>query len=150
LVPIVQDTASQEVALAHSYDLNNSGPQGCSLQYNATFLIQKEDYSLSELSLASNSTWGIVTSGSGNPYPTLSLPSSTTGILIVTYQTSSNQGGIAFMPWGIGSLGFPVTFGGNPAGQSWVATDLRQVTIGGVAYQAKLGLWNLIYSVTTS
>ena len=47
------------------------------------------------------------------------------------------------MPWGVSSLAFPVTFGGNPTGQGWVATDMRQVTIGGVAYQAKLGLWNL-------
>ena len=47
------------------------------------------------------------------------------------------------MPWGLGSLAFPLTFGGNPAGQEWVTTDIRQVTIGGIAYQAKLELWNL-------
>ena len=28
IVPIVQDMASQKIALAHSYDINNTGPQG--------------------------------------------------------------------------------------------------------------------------
>jgi hypothetical protein len=46
------------------------------------------------------------------------------------------------MPWGMSSLAFPVNFGGNPSRQSWVATDLRQVMIGDVAYQAKLSLWS--------
>ena len=46
------------------------------------------------------------------------------------------------MPWGINSLALPVTFGGNPAGQNWVTTDIRQVTVGGIAYQAKLSLWS--------
>jgi hypothetical protein len=52
------------------------------------------------------------------------------------------------MPWGISSLAFPVTFGGNPVGQDWVATDIRQVIIGGIAYQAKLALWNQGVQVT--
>ena len=93
VVPIVQDMGSQAVALAHNYDLNNSGPAGSSLQYNATFVISTEDYTLSELSLGSSSSPGLVgtvTSGVGNPYPTISMPTSTTGILIVTYQASSN------------------------------------------------------------
>lgn len=148
IVPTVQDMSSQQVALAHSYDFNNSGPEGFSLNYNATFVILKQDYTLSELSLGSSSPWGVVTSGSGNPTSQLSMPASTTGILIVTYQASPTQGGIALMPWGVSSLAFPVTFGGNPAGHDWVATDIRQVTIGGVAYQAKLALWNLNYQGT--
>jgi hypothetical protein len=36
-----------------------------------------------------------------------------------------------------------VVFGGDPTGQEWVATDIRQVTVNGVAYQAKLALWSL-------
>ena len=150
VVPIVQDMASQEVALAHNYDLNNSNPAQYSLKYNATFVISTEDYTLSELSLGSPSSQGIVTSGVGNPYPSIPLPTCTTGILIVTYQQEgSTQGGVVMMPWGISSLAFPVTFGGNPQGQDWVATDIRQVTIGGIAYQAKLALWNTSgYQVT--
>ncbi len=145
VAPIIQDIASQEVALAHSYDLNNSGPAGSSLKYNATFVIMKQDYTLSELSLGSPMTTGLVgtvTSGTGSSYSSVYLPSFTTGILIVTYQTSGTQGGIVLMPWGASSLAFPITFGGNPNGEAWVATDIRQVTIDGVSYQAKLELWN--------
>jgi hypothetical protein len=40
-------------------------------------------------------------------------------------------------------LAFPLTFGSNPVGQEWVTTDIRQVTIGGIAYQAQLSLWNI-------
>jgi hypothetical protein len=46
------------------------------------------------------------------------------------------------MPWGISSLGFSVIFGGNPENQEWVATDVRQVIVNHVAYQAKLALWS--------
>ncbi len=144
VVPIVQSMASQDVALANSYDINNTGPQGFNLKYNATFIILKQDYTVSELSLESVSNQsGTVSSGSGNPFPLVSLPTGTTGILMVTYQSSVAQGGIVLMPWGVSSLAFPVTFGGNPTGQEWVSTDIRQVTIGGVAYQAKLALWNI-------
>ena len=146
VVPLVEDIASQKIALVHSYDLNNSGPNGFSLKYNTTFVVMKQDYTLSELSLGSLNgagSVGIVSSGVGNPYPTISLPTCTTGIVIVTYQQDgSTQGGIVMMPWGINSLALPVTFGGNPAGQNWVTTDIRQVTVGGIAYQAKLSLWS--------
>ena len=47
------------------------------------------------------------------------------------------------MPWGISSLGFPVTFGENPSGQEWVATDIRQVLVNKVAYRVQLALWSL-------
>jgi len=146
VVPLVEDIASQKIALAHSYDLNNSASNGFSLKYNTTFVIMKQDYTLSELSLDSLNgvgSVGIVNSGVGNPYPTISLPACTTGIVIVTYQQDgSTQGGIVMMPWGISSLALPVTFGGNPAGQNWVTTDIRQVTVSGITYQAKLSLWN--------
>jgi hypothetical protein len=145
VVPIVQNMATQQIALAHNFDLNGTGPEGSSLKYNATFVILKQDFTLSELSFGAPgnlSLVGTVTSGRGNPSPNVFLPPTTTGILIVTYQLSPTQGGIVMMPWGISSLAFPVTFGGNPQGQEWVTTDLRQVTIGGVAYQVKLELWD--------
>jgi hypothetical protein len=147
VIPIVESTATQKVALAHSYDLNNSGPPNSILNYNSTFLISREDYTLRELSIGSANSSGMLTSGIGYSYPSLTLPSSTTGILIVTYQNSAGQGGVKMMPWGVSSLAFPVTFGGTIGGQEWVATDIRQVLIGGVAYQAKLALWSLGYQV---
>jgi hypothetical protein len=142
VVPLVQNMGSQTVALANSYDLNNSGPAGSSLKYNATFVISKTDYTLNELSLGSSNSTGTVISGVGNPSPTISMPTSSTGILIVTYQVSSTQGGIVMMPWGVNSLAFSVAFGGNPQLQQWAASDMRQVTVGNVAYQAKLSLWS--------
>jgi hypothetical protein len=144
IVPIVQNLSSQEVVLAHNYDIGSSVHQPSSLKYNATFVIMKQDYTISELSLGSENPClvGTVTSGIGNSYPSISLPTCTTGILIVTYQANDNKGGIVMMPWSLSSLAFPITFGGNPHGQSWVSTDIRQVIIGGIAYQAKLELWN--------
>jgi len=46
------------------------------------------------------------------------------------------------MPWGLSSLSCPITFGGEPSSQEWVSTDMRQVTVNGVAYQAKLAIWS--------
>jgi len=144
VTPLIQDIQSQKVLLAHSFDLNSSGPTGASLKYNATFALLTEDYTLRELPLnASNdlSKVGIVTSGVGNPDVTLTLPSNV-GILIVTYAKDQFDGGIMLMPWGVSSTGFSVSFGGNSQSQEWVATDIRQVTINHVSYQAKLALWS--------
>jgi len=47
------------------------------------------------------------------------------------------------MPWGISSLSFPVAFGGDPQMHEWVATDIRQVMVGNIAYQAKIAIWSL-------
>ena len=85
---------------------------------------------------------GSVVSGVGNPTENVTLPNCTTGVLILTYQESSSLGGVVIMPWGLSSLEFPVNYGGNPSQQEWVATDLRQVMVGDVAYQAKLSLWS--------
>ena len=54
-----------------------------------------------------------------------------------------NDRGIVVMPWGLSSLAFPITFGGDPKNASWVATDIRQVMVNGIAYQAKLSVWSL-------
>jgi hypothetical protein len=35
-----------------------------------------------------------------------------------------------------------MVFGGDSSKQEWVATDMRQVMINGIAYQAKLALWS--------
>jgi hypothetical protein len=69
------------------------------------------------------------------------MESYTSGILVLAYNSLGNNG-VVMMPWGFGSLGFSMTFGGSPINQGWVATDIRQVQINGVSYQAKLSLWN--------
>jgi hypothetical protein len=138
LIPFVGSLSTRQVILAHSYDvLNITGED--TLAYNASFVFWGKDFNLQTSSWAAD---GTVTSGSGNPFGEVTLPPDKTGILVVAYGNGA-VGGVAVMPWGVGSLAFPVAFGGNPAGQEWVATDMRQVIVSGVAYQAKLSLWSL-------
>jgi hypothetical protein len=80
--------------------------------------------------------------GSGQDYVSLTVPNNA-GVLIVTYKDVTGNYGIVLMPWGLGSLAFPLTFGRNPVGQEWVTTDIRQVILDGIAYQAQLSLWQL-------
>jgi hypothetical protein len=71
-----------------------------------------------------------------------------TGFLVVAYG-DGNSYGMVITPLGVNSIGVSVTFGANPFGKNWVATDLRQVLIGDIAFQAKLSLWSLQgYGVT--
>ena len=71
-----------------------------------------------------------------------------TAFLVVAY-SDGNGYGMVITPIGVNSIGASVTFGANPSGKNWVATDLRQVLIGNIAYQAKLSLWSLKgYGVT--
>ena len=144
VVPIINDALQQQVLLAHNYDLNGFIASSASLKYNATFVVSTEDFKLREMPIYSANTTGVVTSGVGNPFIDITLSAYTPGILIVPYQQVDNpaQGGVVLMPWGISSLGFPIEFGGDPRLQEWVATDLRQVTINRVTYQAKLSLWS--------
>ncbi len=139
LIPFVESLSARQVILAHSYDVLNITSDDNALAYNASFVFWGEDFKLQTSSWAAD---GTVASGSGNPFGTVTLPPDKTGILVVAYGNGA-AGGVAVMPWGVGSLAFPVTFGGNPAEQEWVATDMRQVLISGVAYQAKLSLWSL-------
>jgi hypothetical protein len=147
IVPLVKNMAEQKVLIAHNYDLNASGSAGFSLKYNATFVILTEDFTLRELPFSSSgdsNVVGTVTSGIGNPYPEIVLPSNTNGILIITYQKNAAEGGIAIMPWGIGSLGYSLMFGGDPRETDWVSTDIRQVSINHIGYQVKLALWSYV------
>jgi hypothetical protein len=143
VVPMINDVSQQKVLLAHNYDLNSYSSLASTLKYNATFVVLTENFGLREMPLGSPDTTGTITSGSGNPYVNVTIPTYTPGILIVSYQQVDNptKGGIALMPWGISSLSYPVTFGGDPQKQDWVATDIRQITVNHVAYQAKLSVW---------
>jgi hypothetical protein len=144
VVPLVKDVQGQKALLAHNFDINASGPNGVSLKYNATFALFTEDNALRELPINATSDLsktGIVTSGIGNPDVELTLPPDD-GILIVTYAKSQFEGGVVLMPWGISSLAYSVAFGGNPQSQEWVTTDLRQVSVSKISYQAKLSLWS--------
>jgi hypothetical protein len=140
VVPFVNDFASGSIVLGHSYDLHNFGPPNADLTYNATFVILTEDFTLRELPI-SNAT-GDVNYPNG-AYGNLTIPTTNPGILVITYRKSATEGGIVLMPWGTSSLAFPTVFGDNISGKEWIATDIRQVIVNNVAYQAKLALWSL-------
>jgi hypothetical protein len=144
IIPFIDDMATRKVLIAHSYDVHYYGPPEAELSYNATFVLLTEDFTLREMPM-DNSTGkvGKVNYGEGKPYGAITIPTYNPGILIITYRKSAVEGGVVIMPWGISSLSFPVTFGESPFVRDWVATEIRQVVVNDVAYQAKLALWSL-------
>ncbi len=146
VVPFVSNFETGEVILAHSWDVH-AGANPAEIAFNATFVLLSDDFTLREMPL-DNETGKIV--GKLNygqdpqhAYANLTINTRSSGILIVTYSKSNVENGVVVMPWGISSLAFTVTFGGDPQIQEWVATDMRQVIINRVAYQAKLSLWSM-------
>jgi hypothetical protein len=103
-----------------------------------------EDFTLREIPME-NSTGkvGKINYGEGKPYKSITIPTYNPGILIITYRKSAQESGVVLMPWGISAMAFPVKFGDDPSGREWVATDMRQVLVTNMAYQAKLSLWTL-------
>jgi hypothetical protein len=145
VVPLVGSFQNGTIVLAHSSSVGQHTAQPSSqINYNASFVILTEDNSLRQVQLDPTTSVGKLFYGSGNgqPYSSITVPSNE-GILIVAYKSTAGQYGVVLMPWGLGSLSFPLVFGGNPVGQEWVTTDIRQVTINGISYQAKLELWSM-------
>jgi hypothetical protein len=142
VVPLIDSFQYRNITLAHSdsVGLPPAPPQYSVLSYNATFVI----LTLRPIALDQPSSVGKVVfdSGIGQNYSSITVPNNN-GILIVTYKGTAGQSGLVLMPWGLGSMAFPLTFGGNSLGYDWVTTDIRQISISGIAYQAKLELWNL-------
>ena len=143
-VPMVDSFQTRTITIAHSDSLSQLSAPSSQLNYNATFFILGEDYTLRQIHLDSQNAQGKVVYGSVTEPDScsLTLPANY-GILVVTYKDTAGQYGLSLMPWGASSMAFPVIFGANPIGQEWVATDIRQVIIGGIAYQAKLDLWSI-------
>jgi hypothetical protein len=146
VVPLIDSFQNRNILLAHGDSVGRppEHPSYSQLSYNASFVILTEDYTLRQVQLDQPASVGKVIYGSGSEqdYATITVPNND-GILIITYKSSESQYGVVLMPWGLGSMAFPLTFGGNSLGHDWVTTDIRQVSIGGIAYQAKLELWNL-------
>ena len=143
VVPFISNFEEREVIIAHSFDVHG-GDNPAEIAYNATFVLLTEDFTLREMPME-NSTGkvGKINYGEGKPFKMITIPTYNPGLLIITYRKSAVEGGVVLMPWGISSMAFPVTFGGDPVGKEWVATDIRQVTVNNIAYQAKLALWSL-------
>jgi hypothetical protein len=143
-VPLIDDFDSRTVIIAHSYDVHYFGPPVAEISYNATFVLLAEDFTLREMPME-NSTGNVgkVNYGNGQPYGEVTIPTDNPGILVITYRKSATEGGIILMPWGISAMAFQVTFGADMKGKEWVATDIREVTVNNMAYQASLALWDL-------
>lgn len=141
VLPLVDSISEGRILIAHNFDVQSSDPPIAQLEYNATFVFLAEDFTMREMPLENSA--GNVTSGTGSLYKTVNIPTDNPGILIITYKKSGTEGGVVMMPWGVSSLAFPVVFGGDPSQQEWVATDMRQVTVGGIAYHAKIAVWSL-------
>lgn len=143
VIPLVSSIENETAILAHSWDVTGEGESDAAILYNATFIFLTEDFTLHEMPLDNSA--GLLNSGQEPElaYDTLTIGTHSTGILVISYSTSAQDTGIVVMPWGLSGLSFPVTFGGNPNNMDWVAVDLRQVMINGIAYQAKLSVWSL-------
>jgi len=141
IVPFIGNFENGSIIIAHSWDVHNYTQTPVpNVFYNATFLVLTEDFKLRQVEIV-NST-GQVNYGQGKPYAITQIPASESGILFISYRWG-NRFGTVMVPWGIGTLGVSATFGGDPSGHSFVATELRQVTVNGISYQVKLAVWRL-------
>ena len=146
VVPMVDSFEDRRVLIAHSWAVNEPPDKTSQseLKYNATFVILADDFTLREVPIGVGRVGHVVYGqGTEKAYGNITIPTYNPGILVVTYRKSATQYGAVMMPWGLSAMAFPVTFGGDPSQQEWVATDMRHVTVGGIAYQAKLALWSL-------
>jgi hypothetical protein len=142
VIPFIDSFNDGRVLLAHSYNVHDYGPPSSAVFYNATYVVMTEDFTLREMPLSNETGKVVYGQGTEQQYDNVTIPTHNPGILVITY--SSNNGvGVVMMPWGISSLAFPVSFGGDASKQEWVATDMRQVTVGGIAYQAQIAVWSL-------
>lgn len=135
-------TGNAIILLAHSYDVHYYEPPEPALHYNATFLVLSANFEFHSIQVGNGTVTGKVNYGEGWPYGQIRIPNSNPGILVVTYRYGNNYG-ISLLPWGIGSLGVSLTYGDYPFNRDWVATDIRQVMVAGVSYQAKISVWSL-------
>jgi len=141
IIPFIDDLATGRIIIAHSYDVHYFGPPVAEVSYNATFVLLTEDFTLREIPLGAGKI-GKVNYGEGRPYMNVTIPTHNPGILVITYKKSAVEGGVIMMPWGMSSMAFPVVFGDDPFSKEWVTTDIRQVIVNNIAYQATLALWS--------
>jgi hypothetical protein len=142
VVPFVDSFEDGKVLIAHSYAVDETSLPNSAVFYNSTFMLLTEDFTLREMPVLTGEGKVVYGSGTDKQFGNLTIPTHNPGILVVTYNTNDGEG-VVLMPWGISSLAFPMTFGGDPSQQEWVATDMRQITVGGISYQAQIAVWSL-------
>jgi len=140
VVPLIDgyEDGYLNLIFAHSWEFLHPGDEATA-NYNASFYTLASDFQLQRCVIP-NSV-GLVNSTAESPITT-QIPASETGILIVSYNASDDLGSI-IVPWGVGALGVSASFGGDPTGYDFVATELRQVTIDGISYHVKVSAWKL-------
>lgn len=146
IIPFIEDYENGVILLAHKWGKNDPGDecQGA-LHFNAKYYVLPDNFSPIETGLLNATGQLLVNYGAGKPYHIVRIPPEycdEVGFLVVTYWRAQEYG-MVVMPWGVGTIGLSVVFGEDPSGKTWVATDIRQVLVAGVAYQAKLALWSL-------
>lgn len=147
LVPVITIYEEGEVMLVHLFDITEAeNPPADALFYNMTYYVRTWNFGFRPIEIE-NSTGKVELGHSGEDF--LTIPTSAPGILVITWSgVISGEGRVyrtVMMPWGMGAFGMqdPITFGGDPSGHEWVATELRQVTVNQISYQVKLAAWKL-------
>jgi hypothetical protein len=142
IVPIITSFEARTILLAHSYGINNQGYNG-NLTYNAVFLRAK-DMIQTTINNGQDSSKGTLYCNATPPRECelLNIDPDINGVLVVAYSKSASETGIVIMPWGLSSLGFSASLGGQFANRNWVSSDIRQVLVDNISYQAKLALWS--------
>jgi len=141
IVPYVENSNGTILLVHNPVDSN------AALHFNASFYVLSSNFQIANggvLNITSG-PW-LVNYGDGKPSFVLQIqPPNNGGFLVVSYwkEDGKNECGMVVVPWGIGIIGLSIVFGGDSAGQGWVATDIRQVAVRGIAYQARLALWSL-------
>jgi hypothetical protein len=141
VVPLIEGYEGNNVdlILAHSWEFLHPSEEA-TVNYNASFYTLTSDFQLQQCVIPNYV--GSLNSIAGSPITT-QIPASETGLLVISYVDDDGALGSVVVPWGVGALGVSASFGGDPTGYDFVATELRQVTIDGVSYQVKVSTWSL-------
>jgi hypothetical protein len=142
VIPIITGFEARSVALVHSYSVTSEGYDG-NLTYNAVFLRAK-DMIQTTLNNGESEVKGMLYCNAtpSHEADSINIDPDITGILIVAYSKTTAETGIVAVPWGLSSLGFSAILGGHSNNHNWVSTDIRQVLVNEVPYQAKLAVWS--------
>jgi hypothetical protein len=149
IVPIITSFESRSVVLAHSFGIDNQGYNG-NLTYTSIFLRAK-DMIQTTLNNGNLEVKGMLYCNATPSHQAdqLTIDPEMNGVLVVAFSKSALESGIVVMPWGLSSLGFTATIGGQHPSPNWVSTDMRQVLVNDMQYQAKLALWSSSYGGVT-
>jgi len=134
VIPLIQDFDGK-IIIAHNW--NGDMP---AVTYNTTFFVLSSDFRMHPIQI-DNSTGQL--DGAENPYNTTEIRAYEVGLLVISYLTPEDDMGSVILPWGVGALGVSISFGGDPTGYSFVATELRQVSVNDISYQVKVSTWSL-------